>query len=228
MASSSVRLAARLALLPPAALAAQGPPIPPGLDSAVAREVGTRWGVPTAQVRLEWGAVPAGAALALDDPFQLAGRGLDGWFTVVLRPARPDAVALRVRAGVTRTVPVAARDLAGSSRLSAPDLRHETRLLWGAPTAEPLEVAPGWEVRRPVAAGELLKPPAVAPPPLVRAGQPVTLRWHRGAVEVSLPGTALHAAREGETARATVAGRPGRLEGRVTGPGIITLAGDGT
>jgi flagella basal body P-ring formation protein FlgA len=172
--------------------------------------------------------VPAGVVLAAGEPFQLAGRGLHGWFTAVLRPAGPDAVALRVRAGVIRTVPVAARDLPAPGRLAASDVRREARVQWGAPMPGDLEVGPGWEVRRPVAAGEELAPPAVAPPALVVAGQPITLRWQRGAVEVTLPGTALHTARAGETARATVPGRPGRLEGRVTGPGTITLGGGGT
>jgi flagella basal body P-ring formation protein FlgA len=228
MASSFARHLLWAALLLPAGLAAQGPAVPPGLDSAVAQAIGARWGVPAGQVRLAWGAVPAGVALAAGEPFQLAGRGLQGWFAAVLRPARPDAVALRVRAGVMRTVPVAARDLSAPGRLAASDLRREARVLWGAPASGDLEVAPGWEIRRPIAAGEVLAPPAVAPPALVVAGQPITLRWRRGAVEVTLPGTALHAAREGETARATVAGRPGRLEGRVTGPGTITLGGGGT
>jgi flagella basal body P-ring formation protein FlgA len=228
--ASSVRAAgfALLLALPRPAAAQAGAAVPPALAAEVAAQVGARWGVPAGQVSLQWGAAPAGLGFEPGTPIRLTGAGLNGWFAVVLRPTEPAATAVRVRAGVVGPVPVAAHALAAGTTLAPGDVRSESRIQWGAPLAEAGYADAGWEVRRPIAPGQPLVAPAVAPPELIAAGQPITVRWKRGDVEVLLTGTALHAARAGEMARVTVDGRPGRLQGRVTGPGTITVEGSGT
>jgi flagella basal body P-ring formation protein FlgA len=185
------------------------------------------WGVPERAVRLEWGRLP-GALPGGPLPFRVAGRGVAGWLVVVFDPSSRDAVALRLRAGVEDTVLVAARPLAAGARLTAADLQPESRVCWGPPasSSEP-RPGPGWEVRRALAAGEALARPAVAPPALVEAGQPVRLVWGGGAVQVSVVGIALNRARQGELVRARVEGRSDRLVGTATAPGTALISSGG-
>jgi flagella basal body P-ring formation protein FlgA len=185
------------------------------------------WGVPERAVRLEWGRLP-GALPGGDVPFRVSGRGVGGWLVVVFDPSRRDAVALPLRAGFEDTVLVAARPLAAGTRLAASDLRSEPRVCWGPP-APPSgsRPGPGWEVRRALAAGEALARPAVVPPTLVEAGEPVRLVWGGGAVQVSVVGIALNRARQGELVRARVEGRSGRLVGTATATGTAVISSGG-
>jgi flagella basal body P-ring formation protein FlgA len=225
---SSVRRAgwALLLALPWEATAQAALPVPPALAAEVTAQVAARWGVAPERVALDWGAVPADLDFAPGTPVRLTGHPLNGWFAVVLRPTDPDAKALRVRAGVIDSMPVAAHALAPGTTLAPADLRIESRIHWGAPGPETGRAGPGWEVRRALTGGEILTAPQVMPPTLIAAGQPITLRWRRGQVEVRVSGTALHAARAGQTARVTLVGRRGRITGRVVGPATISLSGD--
>ncbi len=103
---------------------------------------------------------------------------------------------------------------------------------WGAPASRASSSAerpaPGWEVRRAVAEGDVLEWPSVAPPPMVVAGQSVRLEWVREGVRVALTAIALNDARRGETVRARVPERPARLMATVTAPGVAELPASGT
>jgi flagella basal body P-ring formation protein FlgA len=209
-----------------AAAAADPPPVPGPLAGRVAETIAATWRVPPVDLRLDWRGPGSGRPLAADVPFHLAGRGDGGWFVVVFEPAGEPPVALRVRAGVEDTVAVAARPLAAGARVASGDLVSERRLRWGPPAADPgARPGVGWEIRRPLASGEVVAWPAATPPPWVAGGEPVRLVWERGTVAISMMGTALHSARRGETVRARVEGRPGPLAGRVTEPGIAVLEG---
>jgi flagella basal body P-ring formation protein FlgA len=207
-------------------------PAPAALPDSVVASVSTwlarEWGVSERAVRLEWGRLP-NALPGGDLPFRITGRGVAGWLVVVFDPSGRDAVAVRLRAGVEDTVLVAARPLAAGTRLDPADLRPESRVCWGPP-ASPSESrpGPGWEVRRALAAGEVLARPAVAPPMFVVAGEPVRFVWAGGAVQVSLVGIALNRARQGELVRARVEGRSDRLVGTATamGTAVISSGGD--
>jgi flagella basal body P-ring formation protein FlgA len=206
-------------------------PAPAALPDSVAAGVSAwlahEWGVSERAVRLEWGrlpdALPAGAL-----PFRVTGRGVAGWLVVVFDPAGRDAVAVSLRAGVEDTVLVAARPLVVGKRLDPADVRTESRVCWGPP-APPSESrpGPGWEVRRALATGEVLERPAVAPPTLVVAGEPVRLVWAGGAVQVSVVGIALNRARQGESVRARVEGRSDRLVGTATAMGTVVISSGG-
>jgi flagella basal body P-ring formation protein FlgA len=194
-----------------------------GVSTWLARE----WGVSERAVRLEWGR-PSGALPGGALPFRVTGRGVAGWLVVVFDPSGRDAVAVRLRAGVEDTMLVAARPLVAGTILGPADVRPESRVCWGPP-APPSESrpGPGWEVRRALATGEALARPAVAPPLLVEAGEPVRLVWGAGAVQVSVVGIALNRARQGEPVRARVEGRSDRLVGTATATGTVMISSGG-
>jgi flagella basal body P-ring formation protein FlgA len=215
---SSASLLLLLGLVP--AAAAADPPA--ALEARVADSFAARWSVPSSAVRLVWGRLP-GETPPVDVPFRVTGRGMDGWFAIVLDPARA-ATSARVRAGVEDSVPVATRPLAAGARVHAGDVRLAGRVRWGGPDPAGPEMArEGWEVRRPLAAGEALLPPAVLPPHFITAGQPVRFLWSSGAVSVSLTGIALNAARCGEIVRARGTERATRLVGIAVAPGTATF-----
>lgn len=220
--------ASLLVLLQLGASAPAAATVPDSVAVRVGAWLAREWGVPGPAVRLEWGRLP-GALPGGSLPFRVTGRGAGGWLVVVFDPASRDAVAIRLRAGVEDTVLVAARPLAAGARLAAADLRPEPRVCWGPPasSSEP-RPGPGWEVRRALAAGEVLARPAVAPPTLVEAGEPVRLVWSGGAVQVSLVGIALNRARQGELVRARVEGRSDRLVGTAIAAGTAVISSGGT
>jgi flagella basal body P-ring formation protein FlgA len=199
-------------------------PVSRGLAARVAARIASAWRVPVGQVRLTWGHCSGIASPDDETTFRVLGRGEDGWFVVVFDPAASTAMAVRVRAGIECPVMVASRSLAAGSRIGEGDLREEMRVRWGVPAADSA-VAPasGWEVRRPLTAGEVVTAPAVTPPPLVLAGQPVKMEWQRGGVEVSVMGIALNSARRGEKVRARLEERPAQLTGTVVAPGTAVL-----
>ncbi len=199
-------------------------PVSRALASRVGARIADAWRVPVQQVRLQWGRSSGTGSPSDETTFRILGRGEDGWFVVVFDPAASTAMAVRVRAGIERPVMVAARSLPAGSRLADGDLREEMRVHWGVPATDSVTTpGTGWEVRRPLGAGEVVAAPAVAPPPLVFAGQPVKLEWQRGGVEVSVMGIALNSARRGETVRARLEERPARLTGTVVAPGTAVL-----
>lgn len=226
--SASLPLAALLALLMAAArpLPAQAPAgagVPGSLARAVAGAVAAQWSADSTRVRLEWGPVPSAAALGPATPFRLMGKGTDGWFVAVFEPAAGSPAAVRVRAGVLDTVPVAARALGSGVTLAATDIRRDARVQWGAPADSAITPGEGWLTRRPLAAGDVLSATTVTPPQLVRAGEAVRLEWHRGGVAIGLDGVALGPGALGQTVRVRLAERGGQRSGRVVGPNAVRL-----
>ncbi len=191
----------------------------PRLAQRVTAAVAASWGVDTASLVLSWG---SGALSGLPDSsaFRLLGGGEGGWFAVNFEPPGRPPLAVRLRAGITRSRLVAARALRPGMRLSEPDLRPESHIAWGPPALaeEPVPTV-GWVVRRPTTPGMPLDRSRVGPPPAIAAGQPVRVQWAVGSVSVTLEGTALNDAVVGETVRVRTGGRTGVLRGTVTAPG---------
>lgn len=201
-------------------------PVTRELQARVGERIADAWKIPVDALRLQWGRSSSATSPHSDAPFKVMGRGEGGWFVVVFDPADSNAAAIRVRAGVEQPVMVATRPLRSGQRLQPGDLREEIRVHWGAPSLDSaLTPMPGWDVRRPIAAGEVVMAPAVVAPPLVMAGQPVQLEWQSGGVLVSVTGIALNSASRGELVRARLEERPARLTGTVTAAGRAMLAG---
>jgi flagella basal body P-ring formation protein FlgA len=209
----------------PAGAAAPAPPI--GLDRRVSAALAERLAAPDSAIRLQWGRWPALAPPDPEAPFRLVGRGDGGWFVVVFESAGR-AIPVRLRAGVEEIVAVAARPLAAGRRLAASDLAAAPRVRWGVGARRGESApGPGWDVRRSLAAGDVLAPPAVVPPAVIEPSSAVELRWRSGGVSVSVPGIALEAARLGEKVAVKVAGRPGRRVGVAVAPGVVALDAGG-
>ena len=82
-------------------------------------------------------------------------------------------------------------------------------------------VTAGWITRRVVLAGEVLRPPAVAPAPLVVAGQIVQFTYVQDDLRLTLSGVATAAASLGETVDVRL-GAKRRVAGIVSGPARVT------
>lgn len=221
-----------IALVGGAPVAPAAPPdsasVDPLFQARVAECVAREWSVPPESVQLRW-SDPAGAAASPSERIRLIGRGSDGWFAVAIDPDGLGAAALRVRAGVEDTVLVATRPLNLGSALRDGDLRAEVRLHWGPPSRDTdPRPAIGWEVRRPLATGEIVAWPAVVAPSVILSGQPVRMEWSRGGVRVVIEGIAINAARVGETVRVRATGRREPITGQATAPGTAVLCGGGT
>jgi len=84
------------------------------------------------------------------------------------------------------------------------------------------QIAPGWVTRRAIAAGEVLRSPAVEPPTVVSANQPVEIEWKDQNIRLTLRGIATRNAWMGE--RVSVRMEHGRrVEGTVVAPGRIRI-----
>jgi len=116
---------------------------------------------------------------------------------------------------------VAARTIARGTVLTAQDISHPAAV--EQPSSE---VAPGWIARRRIAEGEALRAPAVAPPRMVESGQTVRVTYAAGGVELSMRGTALGSAAEGERVLVRIDARR-RVEGTAVGAGVVSLEDNG-
>jgi flagella basal body P-ring formation protein FlgA len=202
---------------------------PLALTRRVTTAIAQRWNVAPERLRLEWDSMPpaalASAVASMSDasPMQLLGTGDGGAWIVLATPTPQSApVQLRVRAGTEQTRVTAARDLPRDLTLTSSDIITATAIEWGMPRTTMSMPATGWVTRRVHLAGETLREPAVGPPQLIRAGEPVTIVWRDGALELRLVGTAANTAALGERVAVRIDGRR-RLEGTATGPGTARL-----
>ena len=121
--------------------------------------------------------------------------------------------------GTERTVPIATRALARGTTIRPADFQIAAvavrSALKSAAAAES-----GWVTRRPITVGEPLLEPAVGPPALVAAGQPVTLVVEHEAIRLTVVGTAASAGSLGERVWVRLdSGR--RLRGLVTATATV-------
>jgi flagella basal body P-ring formation protein FlgA len=144
----------------------------------------------------------------------------------------PGAVASSVSLPVagSDTVLVAARELPRGTVLRATDMDTVVTASDSPSGSRPSSTTAraampdeGWVVRRLVHKGEPLRAPAVAPPPLILAGSPVSLVWNVGGLRVTRAGTAVGPAHAGETVVVRVDAKR-RFIGVATAPGTVTVA----
>ncbi len=183
--------------------------------------VAQQWQVPSDRVRLAWGKLPVLGPADTNLVLRLAGWGSDGWFAAILERPGSAPRAVRVRAGLEDSLPVATRALRAGDTVGVEDVTVTLETRWGKSAHEITRDIAGWEVRRPVALGEPLITPYIAPPKLVSTGDSLRLTWSQGAINIETIGIALGQARLGEPVRAKVG--ESELSGIVTGPGMARL-----
>jgi flagella basal body P-ring formation protein FlgA len=108
---------------------------------------------------------------------------------------------------------VASRPLLVGERLDQKMIGHAEITVWGPPGPEANSPTPGWIVRRALAPGDRLTPPAVEPAPVLRAGQRVRVVWIIGGVRVAAEGIAQNGAASGGRVRLRLSDRRGHAEG---------------
>lgn len=79
----------------------------------------------------------------------------------------------------------------------------------------------GYETQRVIAAGEVLRAPAIAPAAAVRAGESVTVRVESNGITVTRLGTALSTGRVGQPVRVRLGQHS--LSGIAAAPGVVRL-----
>jgi len=122
--------------------------------------------------------------------------------------------------GARRKLAIAIRPIARGTVLSLDDFEYRDTTVRAV--ADTFTVAPGWVTRRMIAAGEVLRVPAVEAPAVVAANQPVELLYMNENVRLTLRGTAVRRGSVGE--RVTVRTEQGRrVEGTVIAPGRVRI-----
>lgn len=121
----------------------------------------------------------------------------------------------------TRRVAVAAHALSRGEVLSADDIEFRDTTLTRA-MSDTNQIVPGWVTRRAISAGEVLRSPAVEPPVVVGANQPVEIEWQDQNIRMIVHGTATRNASMGERVSVrTDTGR--RIEATVVAPGRVRI-----
>ncbi|MEO8199976.1 MAG: flagellar basal body P-ring formation chaperone FlgA [Gemmatimonadota bacterium] len=197
---------------------------PSSLRERVAVQVAQSWRVDPASIRFEWSTVAPDTASLDSTDFRVSGSGTDGWLVLILNSDSAATRAFRFRAGSVTPTMVASRPLSSGTTLGPDDLRTELRVHWGPPATVTSTPSEGWELRRAFAEGEVIREPSAVPPSLIAAGSPVQVVWSRGNVHLTVNGTAMNAARLGQSVRVRVDGRTGRLVAIATAAGVVTLS----
>jgi flagella basal body P-ring formation protein FlgA len=165
----------------------------------------------------------AAFALALFAPVARA-QASAGAARASVAPASAMAVSSVPRGYVRVSLPVATRDLVRGDTVRASDFALvDTTLVWRwTGTPDTTRAITGWVARRPIAAGELLRAPAVAAPSMVSAGATVTLLYQDGPVRLVLRGVATNTASLGAPVGVRV-DRTRRLDGIAVAPNTVRL-----
>lgn len=191
----------------------------------LAGEVARRWSVDAAKIALDWGDTPARLRARPAEGADLSGGSADTWVLALPADGSDASRRVLVRAGVHRSVPVAAREIARGETLAADDIRWEERVEWGPPGARPDDPV-GMRAERRISTGETLAEPTVLPGPWVESRDPVEVLFQKGRVTIALRGTALADGRPGERVHVRLEdGR--RVQGRAIGPGRVSLEAGG-
>lgn len=125
----------------------------------------------------------------------------------------------------TITVSVAARALVRGETLQVGDIvTMDTSIVWrwNSITPDTTRALPGWVTRRNIALGEVLRAPAVMPPPVITSGTRVTAIWQDGPLRVVVTGIATNTAAIGAPVGVRI-DPTRRLDGIAAGPNIVRL-----
>jgi flagella basal body P-ring formation protein FlgA len=121
---------------------------------------------------------------------------------------------------VPRKMAFATRAIARGAVLTANDFEYRD-----STSRAPLDtnqISSGWVTRRTIAAGEVLREPAVEPPDLVSANEPVEIEWKDQNISLTMRGTATRNGALGE--HVTVRTEQGkRIEATVVAAGRVRI-----
>ncbi len=122
------------------------------------------------------------------------------------------------------TWPVARRAMSRGDTVRADDIAlMDTTIVWHWNSSpDTTRAVAGWIVRRTIAAGELLRVPAIMAPPLVAAGATVTAIWQDGPLRLVLTGVATNTAAMGAPVGVRI-DRSRRLDGVAIAPNTVRL-----
>ncbi|BAH37346.1 MAG TPA: flagella basal body P-ring formation protein FlgA [Gemmatimonas aurantiaca] len=123
------------------------------------------------------------------------------------------------------TLAVAARAMVRGETLQAEDITLvDTTIVWRWSSIDPDTTRPsaGWVTRRAIAAGEVLRAPAVMAPPVVTSGAAVTAIWQDGPLRLVLAGVATNTAAVGAPVSVRI-DRNRRLDGIAIAPNTVRL-----
>lgn len=140
--------------------------------------------------------------------------------------ATASATASPLPRGVVRVhLSVATRALQRGDTLQAGDIAVvDTTMIWRwtnvAPDTTRAQI--GWMVNRPIAAGEVLRAPAVGAPPVVMAGRAVSVVYQDGPVRLQLAGVATNSAPLGAPVGVRIDATR-RLDGIAVAPNTVRL-----
>lgn len=119
-----------------------------------------------------------------------------------------------------RRMPIAAHALARGEVLVADDIEFRDTTMRAL--VDTNQIAAGWITRRAIAAGEVLRSPAIEPPTVVTANQSVEVEWKDQNICLTLRGIATRNAFMGQ--RVTVRmDRGRRVEATVVAPGRVRI-----
>lgn len=139
--------------------------------------------------------------------------------------ARPD-MAGALRADQRRvTVAVALRPLGRGDTLRAEDIGVADTVVtwrWNGIAPDTTRAQVGWIARRPIAVGDVLRAPAVTPPPVIASGTTVTAVWQDGPLTLVLSGVATNTAALGAPVGVRI-DRTRRLDGIAVAPNTVRL-----
>ena len=145
--------------------------------------------------------------------------------TCLLASAVSGSISVLGAQGRTVTVSVAARALVRGDTLQASDIATmDTTIVWRWNSVAPdtTRALPGWVTRRNIALGEVLRAPAVMPPPAITSGTRVTAIWQDGPLRVVVTGIATNTAAIGAPVGVRI-DPTRRLDGIAAGPNTVRL-----
>lgn len=142
----------------------------------------------------------------------------------VASPTRSDASP--VPHGYARmTWPKATRAIARGEVLRAEDFVLTDTVIvwrWNTPSTDTMTAVVGWATRRPIAQGEFMRPPSIAPANAITLGSQVKVFWQDGPVKLTLTGTATNNAALGAPVGVRI-DKDRRLDGIAVAPNTVRL-----
>ena len=130
-----------------------------------------------------------------------------------------------VKGTARMTWPKATRALLRGEVLGAADFVLADTVIvwtWKEPSTDTMSAVAGWITRRPIAQGEFMHGPSIAPASVIILGSTVRVLWQDGNVRLTLTGTATNNAALGAPVGVRL-DRNRRLDGIAVGPNTVRL-----